>query len=417
VTVSEASQATVSTSQLIPHSASSRLFFIDNVRVFVILWTILHHAANPYGGTDFWYVELPTAMGRNTLLSWFLTLSASFSMATLLLFSGYLVPSSYDRRSFWAYHQEKFVRLGIPLLIGFFIYIPLLMYWYHITARGSSDSFWEYYRNVWFGTGPRPDPWKGPWPDRHLSHLWYIEHLFTYSVAYGIIRYLFFKPGKSISRPGRTPGWLTIELFAIGLTLVTFLVRVKFPLNVVINLLGFLQIEMAHYPHWIAFFVVGLLAWRGDWFRQFPERRGMQIFWIGIALTALSFFFTFSAEIAPYFHGPASEGGWTWQSMFKSTWESFFCVHITIGLVAFFRRFINTQRDLGRFLSVNAYSVHIFHQGVIVALHHAMVSLWRAGMAIPVLGQFAIVGGLGIILSNLLSQWVIRKIPFATRVL
>lgn len=413
----------------------SRMYYVDNVRVFIIMATAAHHAANPYGGPDFWYFQSPDP--PSPLVGIVLTWIPSFSMATLLLFSGYLVGPSFDRRGRVSYMTEKFVRLGIPLLIGFLIYIPLITYWYHITARGrADDSFWYYWRHVWFGSGPRPDDWIGPWPDRHLSHLWYIEHLFFYSVCYGIWRiatpYVLRAwdavkqrlrpsaapqapreiPDRTVRVEREPPGWVAIGLFTLVLSAVTYVTRIWYPLTQVDTLLGFLQVEVAHYPHWLAFFFVGLAAYRYNWMQNFPTRRGMILLYIALALTALEIYVHFSPTYSPWFFSPAAYGGLTSESLVKTVWETCFCVSLTVGLVIVFRQRLNFQGRLARALSANAYAVHIFHQGVVVALQFLL-----AGLAIHVFGKFVIVMILGIILSNLLCHYVIRRLPFATRVL
>ena len=104
-----------------------RLYFVDNLRVFVILATVVHHSANPYAGDPTWFYKHPADQVER-LISPIQLLTPSYSMAILLIFSGYLLAGSFERRNFGTYLRQKFLHLGVPMCIGFFLYIPLLQY-------------------------------------------------------------------------------------------------------------------------------------------------------------------------------------------------------------------------------------------------------------------------------------------------
>lgn len=401
-----------------PATARRRLYYMDNLRVFVIIATVIHHAANPYAGDPTWFYQ--SRDGINEWISPIQLLTPSYSMSVLLIFSGFLLAGSYERRSMKSFFWNKFMHLGIPLLIGFLIYIPLMQFWHHINYRAPVrvdhwyeyiPMYWHYYWNIWHGLGGRPDDWQGAgWPDRHLAHLWYIEHLFVYSVLYGLWRWFFHRDRIESAPLGPAPGHLHLLAYAVGVALLTFAVRTKYPLNHVEALFGVLQVEVARYPIWLPAFFVGVVAYRRQWLDRLPSRVGRVWLGIGISLAVFSYAYAKSGWTWGMFQ-PAADGGLSAQSLFKSTWEAFFCTGTTFGLIVLFRDRFNYQGAFGRLLSENAYAVHIFHAAILVAIQEGIAPLpWS------IFSKFMFVVIVGTVMSFVVAHWGIRRLPYAKRV-
>ncbi len=76
-------------------TAVTRLFFIDNIRVYLTILVLLHHLMITYAGTGSWYYN----EGRQDWLtvkvgSWFCGLDQAYFMGLFLLISAYFVPSN-----------------------------------------------------------------------------------------------------------------------------------------------------------------------------------------------------------------------------------------------------------------------------------------------------------------------------------
>lgn len=391
-----------------------KIAYIDNLRVFIIMMVLSHHAGNPYAGDDFWYFQRPAGQGASGLTALFMMLNPSYTMSVLLVFSGYLLPTSYDRRGFRTYSTEKIIRLGIPLILGGMVMLPLLQYYafhLHFGYRGYG-SFWQYYLEAWNGLGTRPKGWNGPgWPDRNLAHLWYIEHLLCYSLAYGAWRRWVAPTGPAITRPSPPPGNAAIFLYALGLTLATFVVRIWCPYNKVYALLGFLQIDVSHFTIWLPAFFVGLAAFRGEWMQSFPWPRAKAWLLVAVALVVWNFLTAMTPLSAWCFDLNRAFSGLTLNSLYRCAWECFFCTAATVGLIGLFRERLNVSGSLPRTLAANAYPVHVFHPPIIVGLQFLLASA-----AWPSFAKFVTVSVLGIIACFAFSHWVIRRIPGARRI-
>jgi surface polysaccharide O-acyltransferase-like enzyme len=104
-------------------------------------------------------------------------------------------------------------------------------------------------------------------------------------------------------------------------------------------------------------------------------------------------------------------GNGHWQSAVYALWDSIFAVGMCLGLIPLFRRFFNGQGRFGRFLSQHSYAVYVIHIPMVVFIAIALKGihlepLLKFGMAavIAVPTCFAV-------------AFIIRKIPFASRVL
>ena len=99
----------------------ARLFYIDNLRIFLSLLVVAHHWALANGAPGDWYNGESNLGPFGTLvLSQFVAVNQAFFMGFFFLISGYLVPNSYDRKGGRRFLKERAIRLGIPLIFYFF---------------------------------------------------------------------------------------------------------------------------------------------------------------------------------------------------------------------------------------------------------------------------------------------------------
>ena len=93
---------------------SERLYFVDNVRVWIIMLVVAHHAGQAFGPTGGRWFIFNTEQVR--MLDSFFYVNASFFMGLLFLISGYFSASSFDRKGFGRFLKDRLRRIGIPLL-------------------------------------------------------------------------------------------------------------------------------------------------------------------------------------------------------------------------------------------------------------------------------------------------------------
>src|SRR5271157_4133423 len=96
---------------------SSRLFFVDHLRAFLIILVIMHHLAITYGASGSFYYHDTTNTLTALLLTILVTIDQAFFMGLFFLISAYFTPGAYDRKGTGPFLRDRLLRLGIPLLI------------------------------------------------------------------------------------------------------------------------------------------------------------------------------------------------------------------------------------------------------------------------------------------------------------
>lgn len=198
-----------------------------------------------------------------------------------------------------------------------------------------------------------------------MAHLWFLIHLLCYTGVYVLWRYGWrrSKPGTEGRSPALNPaspppGHGLIFAYLLGLGAVTFLVRIQYPIDRWVNLLGILPTEVAHFPQYVSLFLLGIVACRQNWLRQLPPQRGMVWLGIGCGMGLLRYLYSL---MRPAFSLPnlLAEGGLDWRALVWSYWEAAICVGLCIGLLTLFRERFNVQGKGLRMLAANAYGVYI----------------------------------------------------------
>jgi surface polysaccharide O-acyltransferase-like enzyme len=284
--------------------------------------------------------------------------------------------------------------LGIPLLFYIVAIDPLLGF---VMARyyGYPGSLGQFLRLSLQGTLDNKALGVGP--------LWFVAALLIFSLAYVLWRLVFRKPVAPSPAEGKAPSNLAIAGFALALGLLTFVVRIWIPVGEQFDLLGW---QLAHFPQYIAMFILGIIAYRRNWFAAISVAQGK--IWLGMVVLLLVLFpVLFVAAGALEGNVDVAMGGATWQSLAYSVWEQFMCMAMVVTLLVWFRTKLNRQGSLARVMSAAAYATYIFHRPVITLLALALVSI-RLDLAL----KFVFVAPLAVALSFLVG-YVVKKLPVA----
>ena len=376
-----------------------RLFFVDHLRVALIILVVLHHLAISYGaGAPFYYVE-PAMHEPPAFLALlvFTLFNQAWFMGALFFLTGYFAPGSYDRKGPRSFLWDRLVRLGIPLLVFYFVLSPL-----------SSIGYWHMPSTL---TGiTTPLTW-GAYPYLlGLGPMWFVAMLLIFDFGYVGWRLLTRSRRADSAGTFSAPGYFFMGVFIPALALASYLMRMAVPLGK--EVLDFPS--LAYLPQYVSFFALGIIVFRRDWFKALPGSRG----WAGLAtaVAAAVFLFPlaisghlFSLEVTPEITKAFGNGHW--RSAVYALWDSSFAVGMCLAAVTLFRHFFKGQKTFGRFLSEQSYGVFVLHAPIIVfvavclkTVH--MEQLLKFGLAavVAVPTCFAAV-------------YLIRKIPGVSRVL
>lgn len=339
-------------------NSTTRLSYLDNLKVMLTILVVFHHAALPYSPGSEWAY---TTSHPEEMMPWiwhFLSVNASFFMGLFFLISGYFVPMSFDRQGMKTFVLKKLMRLGIPVLV-----IATLL----SVLTGQLE----------------------------VGHLWYVESLLFFCLIYAVLRHFVSPVGEGCSSRPTLVGMLIVALImGVG----GYFIRQVSPQDNWIWLLGFIHIEPAHYLQYAMMFVLGILAYRFQWLSRMSNTTGVLSLVIGLAFV-----------VGNYLRDDGPWNGFVWK--WFGIYESLLCVFFSFGLLWLFREYVNHSDRFCNWCAQQAYGAYIIHLFVLLFIQNATDSLVMSGIV-----KFFLIGTLATILSFVLT-YLIRLIPGVKRVL
>ncbi len=380
---------------------TSRLFFIDHLRAALVTLVVLHHVAVVYSASAaFWYFDPPKSAETlgGLVLGVFLLFNQAWFMGALFLIAGYFTPGSFERKGPGSFVKDRLIRLGIPLLIFYFVLSPL-------SAIG-----------IWLEPAPQlegPLTWQSYWQTYpyllDLGVAWFLALLLIFTFGYVIWRNLTRNRTPSSKSESSPPSYLGIVIFIVVLALISYLVRIIIPLGRTV--LDFPT--LAYLPQYLSFFIVGTIAYRRDWFRTIPGSMGG----VGFVTAILASLILFPLAFMSVFRGEFYFlGNGTWQSAAYALWDSIFAVGMCLAAITFFRRYFNGDSKFGRFLSQQSYAVYLIHVPIIIFLAYALRGIDIGGIHFGPILKFSIAAIIVVPICFVVA-WAIRKIPGVSRVI
>ena len=245
-------------------------------------------------------------------MTMFVATNQAFFMGFFFFLSAYFTRASYDRKGPAKFVKDRLVRLGIPLLFYSFVLSPILSYLVYYFAQEHHISYWAYLSgfNGWIDFGV----------------LWFVEALLLFTLLYVVWRSFW----ERVSSERKAPGVRVILLFALGVGVVSFLVRVIFPVGWVLRPLGF---QFGHFSQYVALFVLGIVASGNDWLNRLSDKTGKRLGWVVLLLIL---FFPVFYLIKEKLDMPLAwySGGFHWQSLLYAVWEQVIGFSLIVALLA-----------------------------------------------------------------------------------
>lgn len=333
-----------------------RLYYLDTLKVMLTILVVFHHAAEAYSPYSAW-VYKPSNKDEMMPLIWhFNSVNAAFFMGLFFFIAGYFVPRSYDKQGIWLYVKKKLLRLGIPVVL--------------VTAF------------LTYATG-----------QLEVGHLWYVESLLLFCLVYALVR-RFVSPIQVKSNVS-LGGLLAVALvMGVG----GYFIRQVSPQDNWIWVLGFIHIEPAHYLQYVIMFVLGVLAYRGQWLTKMDNRIGAVSLLIGSALA-----------VGDYVRNDGAWNNFVYQ--WFGIYESLLCVFFSFGLLWLFREFVNGTNAFQNWCSQQAYGAYVIHLFVLLAVQNATDSIMLPGIV-----KFFIIGIVASVISFVVT-YLLRLIPGVKKIL
>jgi glucan biosynthesis protein C len=389
----------------------TRLKCIDNLRTVLITAVLLGHLSGSYGvDADWVYVESGEVSLVTSILGPLIVVTmVSFLLGLFFLIAGYFTPQSYNRKGAKQFLLDRLKRLGIPWMFFEIVINPLIHY--AVDSHGGDchgalydcqyeGTFWHYLRDFPSVSGSLGD---GP--------VWFLEALLIFSIFFVLWRVLTGPPKMPASETGSDramPDNGSIALFALGIGLCTFVIR--FWSRAFVQYEPF-HLEFARFPQYVAMFAAGGWAYQHRLLVALPDHRVKIWRWIALAcVLALPLMAVAFGALS----GSLDErtfGGVNGLSLVFSLWEGFFCVSMSMTILAWFHHRFDHQGRLARALADGAFVVYVIHPGIIVPL-----ALGLSGIHMNLSLKYLFVAPIAVAICYLVAH-AVRKVPLAKAVL
>lgn len=371
---------------------SGKIFYVNNIKVILTVLVVLHHAAVTYGAPGSWYFHQKThAIAELFPLTVFVATNQSFFMGFFFFLSALFVRSSYERKGRSKFILDRLKRLGIPLVFYSIILSPVLNYIAEHFGEGEHGSFPEYMSGYHH------------WID--FGVLWFAAALLIFNLLY-VLAVSFFRFPEATT--AAFPSNRSLLIWAVGLGLVSFLVRLVFPVGWTLRPLGF---QLGDFPQYILLFVAGLLAHNNRWLEQTTLQQGKQMalgarLMVGIVLPLI-----FVAALFLKIPNDHFSGGFHITSAVYALWEMVTGIMIITAFLCIGKSKLNLNSAFLNQLSQDSFGVYIFHPLFLISLSVAIRS-WEIdpGLKFLLVGPLAVVTTFGFV-------FLIKKIPVVRSVI
>lgn len=321
---------------------------IDKIRILLTMLVIFHHAAIIYGGSGGWYWR-EEENASNLLLLGFNAFNQSYFMGFFFLLAGYFTPQSFHKKGARVFMVDRGLRLGIPLVIYFFIISPFTV---ALAAKSVNEPIWA----AWWSATLRYEFTPGP--------LWFLETLLILAIGFVVWKKLCpgFRRHHMIF-----PSVQWLALVAIGLGFMSFVVRLFIPVGESI-----VWLQLGYFPCYLFLFIAGCMV-SGSQLLENISYQAAKPWMLVSAVAVISLPFMLLKPIS----SGAFEGGWNLNALFYALWDPVVAWGVILGLLWSFNRFFSSEGKFTVFLARRAFAVYIIHPPVLVAIGLCF-SAWEA---------------------------------------
>lgn len=225
---------------------STRIYFLDWLRVLVIAGVFIGHVLLPFTGNA-WVITANQVVVSAVVIA---LLGNQFGMPLLFLISGAGAYFSLRRRTPGRFVRERFLRLIVPYVLFAVLLSPIQAYLGAVNHGRFQGTFWEYLGEFFNLSGFSSFDFR--WAGHYGYHLWFLVFLFVFAIiTVPVFNYLRSPRGQRViewlvrltQRRGST------LLFALPIALSQIVLRLLFPAYQ----------SWADFVFWLIFYIYGYL--------------------------------------------------------------------------------------------------------------------------------------------------------------
>jgi len=262
----------------------SRRYEVDWLRVIAFFILVFFHVA-----VLFLPDGVPSISNRDSspLLGLVASFFHQFRLSLLFLIAGIGVGFSIKYKGGSAYFKERSQRLLIPLLFGFTVLVPPMIYYEKLYNGLFAGSFWHFYPKFYT---------DGVYPAGNLSwhHFWFIAYLYIMCVmSWPVFQYLK-QQGKAVldSVTAALSSRFGLYLVVVPLIAIEILLRPQFP-----GVRDLLQ-DWASFTHWWLIFLIGFCI--ANHVSLLDRCKDLRLFSLGVGIISASLLYVLFYDMDGY---------------------------------------------------------------------------------------------------------------------
>jgi peptidoglycan/LPS O-acetylase OafA/YrhL len=343
-----------------------RLYYLDAVRAFALLLGVVFHASLSFFPSYIGWAVMD--ISTSEFVSVFMLISHSFRMELFFVIAGFFSCMALSRQPINQYLKSRTIRLGIPLLIGWFILRPLLVSGWVIggqSMRGDVD--------IWQGiVAGFSDLMQLPSGFLVGTHLWFLYYLILISALLLIL-----KVAVSSLKMDNLLFRHCTKLFASRLSpliLITLAVIITSCSLWFMSSWGMDTPDKSLVPHWPTFAVYSLcfgIGWllftQQEMFNRLTDLSWTKFTILSLSVLASIYFVSFQSQ-----YGTSQYLWYKINFVFSYAIMMWTLVFFTIAICK--RVFINPNAVIS-YLSGAAYWIYLIHLPIVIYLQIVVAEL------------------------------------------
>jgi peptidoglycan/LPS O-acetylase OafA/YrhL len=353
---------------------SKRLYYLDWLRVLLILGVFFYHVVKPFDPMLDWHIKNAE---RSVAIMTFLLLMNPVGLPLFFLVAGAASKFALRRRSNRQYITERVTRLLIPFIVGTILLSPFQRYLEALHKGNFQGSFLSFIPE-WLARSTSGNLLTPLTFGRWGLHLWFLAFLFAFSLlALPVFRWFQRDAGQSfISWLGRLVEVRGgILLFILPLALARVLVQPFSPPE---------EHGWLDFVYFFALFILGYILYSDDRFLS-AVRRDRWLLFAGGVLGLVGFFALFAV-----YGDIALEWGLT----FVLPWSIILILAFTsmswgwaLDVLYLAMRYLNFSNKWLVYGNRTVMPLYLLHQPVIIVIAYFVVQ-WDVGITLKLLAIF-----------------------------
>ncbi len=364
--------------------ARQRLYFLDNLKAFIILLMVVFHVAMGYTTWDLaWWTVNDTQ--KHPFFDLFVLETDVYIMPVMFMIAGYFAPLILIKKGAAGFWQDKWKRIVLPWLGGVLFIAPFIAYSTLLSRMDTPPNYFSFWQNDFFG------------PYYQQAHYWFLGIL---TLFFLLLTLLYRLNPTCLNRSNRksTPSAWFFPAFVLLTAAAFFSANLFFWNDAWINAKYIFVFQPVRILLLFCYFGLGVYAWKHAWFTPGGYKPRLLPWAVAAVIMLIVFlFYRVTFTLMPDVPLLSKAGHALTHATFSLT--------ATLALTAVFQKYIDSKSYLWRRLAANSYTIYFIHQCVIIPIAYSVQKL-----DINVWLKYSTVSVVTLILCFLIAEYIINPV-------